>query len=206
MSKSKPDESEVTVAPEASPAPAETPQATASGVPDASSEEAAPAAVLAELEAKIASGEDRYLRLAADFDNYRKRMGRELQEARTAARLDALLPVLTVFDHFRLAMAAAAEDHDPQVLRQGMEMIEAEFGKALSDIGISVIDAVGQPFNPQFHEATAREPSATVPEGRVVSQWRCGYRLGDRVIRPAAVVISSGPPPAPPADQSEGQA
>jgi molecular chaperone GrpE len=147
---------------------------------------------LAEAQGKLAAAEDRRLRLTADFDNYRKRVHRDLQEARATATVEGLSAFLNVFDHFRLAMAAS--EADPKVLRDGMAMILAEFEKAMVEAGIAIIDAVGQPFDPHCHEASAREPSTTVPENHVVRQWRCGYRLGDRLIRPAAVVVSAGPP------------
>lgn len=156
-------------------------------------EPASEAVKLAELTAKLAETEDRRLRLAADFDNYRKRVFRDLQEARTAAQTDTLLPMLNVFDHFLLAMTAAEANPAPQVLREGMTMILAEFRKALEDLDIELIEAVGRPFDPQLHEASARETSATVPENQIIRQWRCGYRRGQRLIRPATVVISSGP-------------
>jgi len=150
-----------------------------------------PPSPLAEAEARLAAAEERRLRLAADFDNYRKRVHRDLHEARAAAAGECLAAFLNVFDHFRLAMAAA--DADPKVLRDGMAMILAEFEKAMEEAGVEVIDAVGQPFDPHLHEASAREHSATVPEGQVLRQWRCGYRLGERLMRPAAVVVSAGP-------------
>ncbi len=167
-------------------------------------------AQLAEAQEKLAAAEDRRLRLTADFDNYRKRVHRDLQEARATATAEGLSAFLNVFDHFRLAMAAS--EADPKVLRDGMAMILAEFEKAMEEAGVAIIDAVGQPFDPHCHEASAREPSATVPENHVVRQWRCGYRLGDRLIRPAAVVVSAGPqaaveaPPAAAADRPDGGA
>jgi molecular chaperone GrpE len=154
---------------------------------------------LAAAATQLAELQDRYLRLAAEFDNYRKRIGRELQEGRTAAQVDVLLSVLNVFDHFLLAMTHAENDADPAVLRSGMKMILAEFERAFAEVGVDVIDAVGQPFDPQWHEASSREPSATVPENHILRQWRCGYRLGERLLRPAAVVVSAGPAATPPA-------
>jgi molecular chaperone GrpE len=187
-------------------APAEeTPSATADSAPAADPTappvEPDPLAILKE---KLAAAEDRHLRLAAEYENYRKRMIRDQQEARIATRVDSLTSVLNVFDHFRLAMTAMETDSDPKILRDGMAMIFAEFEKALEDAGVTVIEAVGCPFNPLLHEASAREPSDTVPENHVLRQWRCGYRLGERLIRPAAVVVSGGKPRAAHASDGEG--
>jgi molecular chaperone GrpE len=190
-------------------APPETPAveaaSAAESVPTPPPAETDPLAILKE---KLAAAEDRYLRLAAEYENYRKRTSRDQQEARIATRVDTLMSVIGVLDHFRLAMAAADTDTDPKVLRDGMNMILVEFEKAMEDAGVSIIDAADGPFSPQLHEASAREPSETVPENHVIRQWRCGYRLGERLIRPAAVVVSSGPPPSAidaSADDTEGE-
>ena len=192
-------------------APPETPEdEAASATADAastSSPAAPPAGIdpLAVLKEKLAAAEDRYLRLAAEYENYRKRMARDQQEARIATRVDTLMSVLNVLDHFRLAMAAVETNTDPKVMRDGMNMILAEFEKALEDAGVNIIEAVDCPFNPQLHEASAREPSETVPENHVLRQWRCGYRLGERLIRPAAVVVSGGKPPSADTSVDDGE-
>jgi molecular chaperone GrpE len=77
-------------------------------------------------------------------------------------------------------------------IRDGLKMILTEFGKAIEELGIEKIDAVGKEFDPNLHEAMANEPSDEVEEGVVIKQWTCGYRMGDRLLRPANVVVSSG--------------
>lgn len=145
-----------------------------------------------ELEAQVAELKDRYLRALAELDNYRKRMQREMQAVRTRERIETVREFLTVFDHFEMAMAHAEESADLKTLKQGMEMILSEFRKAFENLGVERIDATGDEFSPELHEAVAQEPSEEVPAGRVVRQWKSGYRLGDQLLRPAAVVVSSG--------------
>ena len=144
-----------------------------------------------ELEAKLLEAEDKNLRLRAEYDNYRKRSYRELSDARTFAKVDATTPFLNVFDHFKMAVAAADTTDDLQVLVEGLKMINAEFAKAMEELGVVEIDAVGKKFDPEIHEAVAEE-SSEAEEGTVIKQWRCGYKMGDRLLRPASVVVSSG--------------
>lgn len=146
-----------------------------------------------ELEMKLAEAEDKCLRLRAEFENYKKRTFRDISDARFNSRFDTVLPFLSVLDHFKLAVDAAEKKSDFKVLHDGMKIILSEFQKALDDIGIEIIDATGKKFDPAIHEAVAKENSDTVEEGFVISQWRCGYKMGDRLLRPCAVVVSSGP-------------
>ena len=99
---------------------------------------------------------------------------------------------LKVFDHFQLAVKAADEKHSFDVLHKGMEMIMSEFSRAFEELGVEKIDAVGKKFDPHSHDAIEERPSEDVPEGFVIEQWRCGYKMGSKIIQPAAVVVSSG--------------
>ena len=144
------------------------------------------------LEQELADAKDAALRTRAEMDNYRKRVQRELADARLGAKCDALSAVLDVYDHFKMAMDAARTSEDLNILREGMEMIAREFDKAFSDAGVEIINAEGTTFDPDIHEAVGTEPSDK-EEGVVLKQWRCGYRLGDRLLRPASVVVSGGP-------------
>ncbi|NOY81809.1 MAG: nucleotide exchange factor GrpE [Kiritimatiellaeota bacterium] len=149
---------------------------------------------LKELGAQLEEFKDRYLRSRAELDNYRKRVAREFQAVRQASTTAVIEEFLRVFDHFEMAMAHADKTSDINVLKQGMDMILAEFCKAFETLGVERIEAEGMEFDPRFHEAVAQEPSTEVPSGRVLKQWKCGFRLGDRLLRPASVVVSSGPP------------
>ena len=88
-------------------------------------------------------------------------------------------------------------------LLQGMDIIQKEFDKAFADLDVTVIDATGKPFDPALHEAVAEEPSDTVPNGTVIRQWSRGYQCGTRLLKPAMVVVSSGPAAAADADTEE---
>lgn len=141
----------------------------------------------------IAETKDKLLRLRADFDNYRKRMAREADEIRERSKIIVVSDFLPVYDFFRMAMDHAAHTDDIVALKQGMQMIMNEFTKAFEDLGVKEINAVGKVFDPNLHDAVKMENSDTVPDGTVISQWKAGYKLGDRLIRPATVVVSSGP-------------
>ncbi len=145
-----------------------------------------------ELERELSAARDAVLRARADMDNYRKRVQREMADAKIAAKCDALSSVLDVYDHFKMAVDAARTSDDLTILREGMEMIAREFDKAFGDAGVEVLDALGEQFNPDLHEAVGAEHSDE-DEGVVIKQWRYGYKLGDRLLRPASVIVSNGP-------------
>ncbi len=157
-----------------------------------------------ELEAQLAESHDKHLRLRADFDNYRKRMQRDLVDAREFSRLGTLEEILPVLDHFQMAMAYANQSADYATLKQGMDMILVEFERCFENLGVTRIVCVGEPFDPNHHEAVATEPSDEVPDGVILRETKAGYRLGDRLLRAPAVVVSSGKPePAEDADSDE---
>lgn len=144
------------------------------------------------LEDELEELRNKYLRLHADYDNYRKRVSKDLSNVRLNAQVDTVLPIIQIFDHFDMAVAATENADNMDAIKEGLKMILVEFGKALDELGLKKIDAIGRPFDPNLHEAVAEEPSEE-EEGTVIKQWRCGYQMGDRLIRPANVVVSSGP-------------
>ena len=164
---------------------------------------------LTELKARAAKADenwDRLLRTAADFENFKKRAARERQEAAqsaTAALVHKLLPVL---DHFEMAQAAAQNAQAPQTgmdaLQSGITMIQQQLKSILAESGVEEVDASGQPFDPALHEAVSQFETADAPEGHVIQQIRKGYKMRERLLRPATVVVaknptaSSEPPPA----------
>jgi molecular chaperone GrpE len=146
---------------------------------------------VAALEAERDELLDRLRRVAADFDNYRKRAARDQEQlvARAHERLmKALLPVV---DDLERALVAAAE-HEEAKLHEGVELVARELHAALRREGLEEIDTTG-PFDPHVHEALLSQPSEA-EEGAVVEVLQKGYRLGDRVLRPARVVVSQGTP------------
>lgn len=138
---------------------------------------------------------DRLLRTTADFDNYRKRAAREKQEAIKYANeslLEKLVPVLDAFD-MALNATQNAGAEGTKSLQQGIGLVQQQLKTILSDAGLEAVDATGKPFDPNFHEAIAQQESADLPEGSVLQQLRKGYKLKDRLIRPASVVVSKLP-------------
>jgi molecular chaperone GrpE len=149
------------------------------------------------LKAKAAENWDKFLRAAAELENYRKRVAREKEElARyTAERVvTALLPVL---DNLERAIAAAAE---PSPLVEGLKQVHAQFRRTLEEFGLQeVLTGKGHTFDPTIHEAVSHVESVEHPEGVVLEQLQRGYKLSDRLLRPARVIVSKGKP----ADSSE---
>jgi molecular chaperone GrpE len=143
------------------------------------------------VEIELAACKDRHLRLMADFDNFRKRQTREREDyvrRATEALMQELLPVL---DHLELALANAPNKADP--LAAGVRMVADQFLGALARFDLKPFQSVGELFDTARHESASELASAEVPAHHVLHQLRCGYLLGGRVLRPAQVVISSGP-------------
>lgn len=146
-----------------------------------------------ELKRQLEEAQGRYLRAKADSDNYRKRAQREFGEIRQSAKAATVDEFLTVFDHFQMAMEHAEQKPDIATLKEGMALILNEFQRAFENLGVKKVDATGEEFDPGEHHAVAEENSDGVPEGCVLRQWKPAYRLGERLIRPATVVVSKGP-------------
>lgn len=143
---------------------------------------------------ELAVLKDRYARLMADFDNFRKRVAREYEETvkRSNARLlEELLPVL---DDLELALTKAPSADDPMV--SGVKMVTDKFVSVLERNGLKRIDARGEVFDPSIHEALSMLPSPDVPAQTVIDQFRCGWTLGGKLLRAAQVIVSSGAPEA----------
>lgn len=135
------------------------------------------------------------LRTAADLENYKKRAAREKQEALKYANEPLLGKLIPVLDNFEMALAAASSTKADSAdsLQQGVSMIQQQLKQALAEAGLEEINAAGQPFDPNCHEAVSQQASSDVPEGHVVQQLRKGYKLRDRLLRPATVVVAKAP-------------
>lgn len=144
------------------------------------------------LQQELAQANDKLLRMHAEFDNFRKRSFKDLAHGRTMTQIDTVMPFLQVFDHFSMAMKSAEVSDNIEALKQGLNMILNEYNKAFEELGIVKVNAVGEKFDPNLHDAMANEASDEVPEGTVIQQWSCGYKLGERLLKPARVVVSSG--------------
>jgi molecular chaperone GrpE len=135
--------------------------------------------------------DDRYLRLAADFDNYRKRVAREQLELTKRATERLVAELLPVLDDLERALEAA-ERHEEAKLEEGVRLVHRSLADALRREGLAEIDTNGR-FDPHVHEALLSQPSEA-EEGSVVQVIQKGYRLGERVLRPARVVVAAGAP------------
>jgi molecular chaperone GrpE len=135
---------------------------------------------------------DLALRTQADFENYKKRSARERDDAIKYANSSLLERLLPVVDNFELGLSAARGEGENSPIFSGMSMVLKQLRDFLTENGLRPIDAVGHKFDPNLHEAIAHEPSNEVAEGKVIRQTRRGYRLKDRLLRPATVVVSSG--------------
>jgi molecular chaperone GrpE len=138
---------------------------------------------------------DQMLRTAADFDNFRKRARRELEEMRARGRDDMLREILPVFDNFERALEHATGE-DPTAVLEGIAMVHKLLADTLERSGVQVVDEVGVAFDPALHDALQQEPTSEVPPGTVVRIVQKGYRTKDRLIRPATVVVAAPPKPA----------
>jgi len=137
---------------------------------------------------------DQLLRTAADFDNFRKRSRREVADAERKGREDQLRELLPVFDNLERAAAHSSTASDVKALSDGIAMVLRQFLDTLGRLGVERVSALGQPFDPEFHEAVQQIETREVPPGAVAAEVLVGYRMGDRLVRPAMVVVAKAPP------------
>ncbi len=145
------------------------------------------------LQADLDRFRDLALRSQADFDNFKKRSAREKEDAIKYANSSLLERLIAIVDNFELGLAAAKSEGEKSPVYSGMSMVFKQLSDFLADNGLQPIDAEGQQFDPNLHEAIAHEASPSVAEGVVLRQMRRGYKLKDRLLRPSSVVVSSGP-------------
>ncbi len=169
---------------------------------DTECEQAAPAAddvseLLAQLDKaqeQTKAAEDRALRAVADLDNYRRRMAREMQESRMLANAALIEDLLPALDNFRLGMTAAANHPEAADVAKGFEVVASQLQQILAQHGLVVLEpAAGDDFDHNEHEAVSQQPSDDIADDKVVTLVRAGYKLNERLLRPASVVVSSGP-------------
>jgi molecular chaperone GrpE len=145
------------------------------------------------LQADLDRFRDLALRSQADFDNFKKRAAREKEDAVKYANSSLLERLIAIVDNFELGLSAAkGEGGASSPIYSGMSLVLKQLNDFLAANGLQPIEAEGEQFDPNLHEAIAHEPSDEVPEGHVVRQMRRGYKLKDRLLRPSTVVVSSG--------------
>jgi molecular chaperone GrpE len=135
---------------------------------------------------------DKLLRVSAEFENYRKRTAREMDDFRKYAVQSLLKEMLSAVDHIELAIQAAAYNSaSDQNLIEGLSLTLKELLRIFEKFNVMPIEAVGRPFNPEFHEAILREESGELPENTVLREMQKGYVIGSRLLRPALVVVAA---------------
>ena len=157
----------------------------------ATSSDADPEDASAGLQADLDRFRDLALRSQADFENYKKRAAREKEDAIKYANSSLLQRLVSILDNFEMGLAAAKTENEESPIYSGMVLVQKQLNDLLEENGLQSIEAEGQEFDPNLHEAIAHEPSDT-PEETVIRQARRGYRFKDRLLRPARVVVSSG--------------
>jgi molecular chaperone GrpE len=143
--------------------------------------------------AELAAANDRLLRLQAEMQNLRNRTSREIADERKYAALPVLRDLLPVLDNINRAIEAAEKAGEVENLLEGFRLVRQQLVTTLNNHGAEQIDALGQPFDPNFHQAILHQPSPTAPANTVTMVTQEGYKLHDRVVRPAQVIVSSGP-------------
>lgn len=140
----------------------------------------------------LALANERFLRARADFENYRKRMAREFNETRDNARMQTVNEFLPVYDMFCLAIEHARNCDDVEGVKQGLSMILNEFQRTFENLGVKKMQTENADFDPSLHEAISQEESDEIAEGKILREWKAGFTLNDKLLRPANVVVSAG--------------
>jgi molecular chaperone GrpE len=159
-------------------------------------ETSAPAPQLDPLEAaqaEITHWKDLAYRNAAELDNFRKRAAREAQEARAYANADLLRALFPILDNFEMGLDAARAESEKSMIFMGMSMVQRQITDFLRESGVTEVEAQNKLFDPNLHDAVSQEASDKVAEGTVLRVTRRGYRLKDRLLRAASVVVSTAP-------------
>jgi molecular chaperone GrpE len=157
-----------------------------------------PPETLEQAVAEISRMKENWLRTAADFDNFRKRSRRELEDARRGGREDLLRALLPVFDNLGRAIQSAARSTDVKAMTEGLSMIDRQFADALGREGIGRVPTIGRAFDPTMHDAIQQVETDEHPPGTVLAEVQPGYTQGDRLIRAAMVVVAKAKATSPP--------
>lgn len=156
---------------------------------------AAPPDPLAEAKAEAQKNKEQWMRTAADFDNFRKRSRREIDDARRGGREDMLKEFLPVFDNLERAIQSAQRAQEVKPVADGLNMILRQFADTLGRVNIAKVPTTGKEFDPTVHEAIQQVETDEHPPGAIVAEVQPGYVQGDRLVRPAMVVVAKAKPP-----------
>jgi molecular chaperone GrpE len=178
--------------------PSPTPEAQPEGspvtdVPVEAIPEATPVDPLEAALAEVNQWKDLAYRNAAELDNFRKRTAREAQEARAYANADLLRSLIPIMDNFEMGIEAARAESEKSMIFMGMSMVQRQMADFLRDMGVTEVEALGKAFDPNLHDAVSQEVREDIAEGTVLRVTRRGFRLKDRLLRAASVIVSAHP-------------
>ena len=142
-------------------------------------------------EAKAAEMNDKFMRIAAEYDNFRRRTAKEKESMYGDGKADAIAAILPVLDNIDRSVATEPDGDEAKRFHEGLQLIARQFRDALSKAGVTEITAVGQPFDPNLHNAIMHVEDETAGENTVVEEFQKGYKLGDRVIRHSMVKVAN---------------
>lgn len=146
---------------------------------------------LKELQEKYDTLNQQYVRLAADFDNYRKRQAQEREDLLKYGAENALKKMIEVLDNFERGKKALAEVQDCEKVKESFDLVHKQVEDTLAKLGLEKIEAEGKEFDPNFHEAVMQTPTSEHPENTIITELQKGYKMGDRVLRPTLVNVAS---------------
>ena len=144
-----------------------------------------------ELQKKYDDLNNQYIRLAADFDNFRKRQAQERENLINYGAESAMKKLIEVLDNFDRAKVAIAKTEDINQVKDSFDVLYKQIFDNLSKLGLEIIDAQGKEFDPNFHEAVMQTPTSEHPENSIIAELQKGYKLGDKVLRPALVNVAT---------------
>ena len=171
----------------------QTPSDSGRASPSTAEPAASDQADISQLVEELEAAKDQSLRARAELENYRKRQQRELEETRRYAAMPLLRSLLPVVDNLDRAVEAGEQSADAQSLLEGVQLVSRQLHEVLKQQGCTQIEALHAPFDPNEHEAMLQRPDPRQPPGTVVEVVQLGFRLHDRVVRPAQVIVSTGP-------------
>ena len=134
---------------------------------------------------------NQYLRLAADFDNYRKRQAQERESLINYGKTEVLSKLLEVLDNFDRAQTALKESDDANCVKEAFDVLYKQITDSLEKLGLTLIETVGKEFDPNIHDAVMQTPSTEYPDQTIIAELQKGYKLGDKVLRPALVNVAT---------------
>lgn len=145
-----------------------------------------------DLNAKIAELESKILYMQADYQNFRRRTAKDISDARISGTANALEPFLNVNDFLGMAQIAIEKSDNVEAIKQGIMMIIQQYERAMDELNVTVLKTAGEKFDPELHDAMSQEYSDTVPEGMIIKEVSKGYKMGERLLRAARVIVSKG--------------